>query len=168
MPNVCDFPFFRVVVGGFSGRRPSVLGLGLGLLLFQGCAMLQRPPDSAPPTPTRPQPVPPTAKKIPAAPLTLPQTGEASWYGPAHQGKPTASGEKFDHTRLTAAHRSLPFGTRIKVTNLENGKTVEVEINDRGPFAENRIIDLSQAAAKALEMKESGTATVRLELSSGP
>jgi rare lipoprotein A len=98
----------------------------------------------------------------------LPQTGEASWYGAAHQGKPTASGEKFDQARLTAAHRSLPFGTKIKVTNLGNGKTVEVEINDRGPFAENRIIDLSHAAAKALEIIDSGTATVRLELASGP
>jgi rare lipoprotein A len=138
--------------------------MGLGLLLFPGCAMLQRPPDVAAPT----QPAQPAVKKTPALQLNLPQTGEASWYGAQHQGKPTASGEKFDQARLTAAHRSLPFGTKIKVTNLGNGKTVEVEINDRGPFAENRIIDLSHAAAKALEMKESGTATVRLELSSGP
>ncbi len=93
--------------------------------------------------------------------------GKASWYGEAHQGKPTASGEKYDEARLTAAHRSLPFGTRIKVINLDNGKSVEVQINDRGPFEEDRIIDLS-TAAKALGMKKSGTATVWLELSSGP
>jgi rare lipoprotein A len=136
-------------------------------MLAQGCAMLQRSPDIGAPAETKP-PAPPPAKETPAVQLKLPQIGEASWYGAAHQGKPTASGEKFDQARLTAAHRSLPFGTKLKVTNLENGKTVEVEINDRGPFAENRIIDLSHAAAKALGMKESGTAKVRLELSSGP
>jgi rare lipoprotein A len=79
----------------------------------------------------------------------------------------TASGTIFDQTQLTAAHPSLPFGSKVKVTNLANGKSVEVEITDRGPFADNRIIDLSQAAAKALEMIDSGTATVRLELPSG-
>ena len=84
-----------------------------------------------------------------------------------HQGKQTASGTIFDQAQLTAAHPSLPFGTKIKVTNLANGKSVEVEITDRGPVAENRIIDLSQAAAKALGMIDSGTATVRLELPSG-
>jgi rare lipoprotein A len=98
----------------------------------------------------------------------LPQTGEASWYGAPHQGKRTASGEIFDQGLFTAAHRTLPFGSKIKVTNLANGKSVEVKINDRGPFAEDRIIDLSQAAAKALEMLQSGKATVRLELSSDP
>jgi rare lipoprotein A len=98
----------------------------------------------------------------------LPQTGKASWYGPQHQGKRTASGEIFDHALFTAAHPTLPFGTRIKVTNLANGKSVEVKINDRGPFIDNRIIDLSLAAAKALEMTQAGTATVRLEPSSDP
>jgi len=98
---------------------------------------------------------------------TLPQTGQASWYGAQHQGKQTASGSIYDQAALTAAHATLPFGSKIKVTNLANGKSVEVEITDRGPFAENRIIDLSQAAAKALDMIESGTATVRLEWSSG-
>jgi hypothetical protein len=87
--------------------------------------------------------------------------------GAQHQGKQTASGTIYDQAGLTAAHRSLPFGSKIKVTNLANGKSVEVEITDRGPSAGNRIIDLSQAAAKALEMTESGTATVRLEQPSG-
>ena len=98
----------------------------------------------------------------------LPQTGKASWYGPQHQGKRTASGEIFDQALLTAAHQTLPFGTKIKVTNLANGKSVEVKINDRGPFIDNRIIDLSLAAAKALEMTQTGTATVRIESSSDP
>ena len=157
----------------------------LGLLLFQGCALLQRPSDVGAPTETPAQPgdlktslgvqsapsqlVPakPTAKKSSTVQATLPQTGEASWYGAQHQGKQTASGTIYDQAALTAAHRSLPFGSKIKVTNLANGKSVEVEITDRGPSTENRIIDLSQAAAKALEMIESGTATVRLELPSG-
>ena len=174
-----------IVVRGFSDRRPCLLAMCLGLLLFQGCALLQRPSDIAAPTETPAQPgapntsvdvqpapsqlVPakPTAKKSSPVQATLPQTGEASWYGAQHQGKQTASGTIYDQAGLTAAHRSLPFGSKIKVTNLANGKSVEVEITDRGPSAGNRIIDLSQAAAKALEMIESGTATVRLELSSG-
>jgi rare lipoprotein A len=147
------------------------LAMCLGLLLSQGCAMLQRSPDIPAPVETPAQPAPsqtapaqPTAKKSPAVSAKLPQTGLASWYGAQHQGKQTASGTIFDQAGLSAAHPSLPFGSKIKVTNLANGKSVEVEITDRGPFAEGRIIDLSQAAAKALEMIDSGTATVRLEL----
>ena len=145
-------------------KRSRLLALGLGLLLFQGCAMLQRPPDVATPAPEKPAPAP--APKTGAAPQALlPQTGGASWYGSQHAGKPTANGEIFDPAALTAAHRTLAFGSKIRVTNLANGKTVEVRINDRGPTANNRIIDLSAAAAKVLELIESGTATVRLELS---
>ena len=185
MVNGLSFSLLRFVVRGFFDRRPCLLAMCLGLLLFQGCALLQRPSDIATPaeTPAEPaapmtsvgvqpapsQPVPakPTTKTSPTVQTKLPQTGEASWYGAQHQGKQTASGTIYDRARLTGAHRSLPFGSMIKVTNLANGKSVEVEITDRGPFAENRIIDLSQAAAKALEMIESGTATVRLELPSG-
>jgi len=138
--------------------------------------LLQRPPEpptqpASPKTPVGVQPAPsqlapvqPALKKSPAAPAKLPQTGEASWYGAQHHGKQTASGTIFDQSELTAAHPSLPFGSRIKVTNLANGKSVEVEITDRGPFAGDRIIDLSQAAARVLEMIDSGTANVRLEL----
>ena len=185
MNDGLSFSFLGFEVGGVSGRRPCLFAICLGLLLFQGCALLQRPPDIAAPTETPAQPaasegsvsvqptpselvpVPPTAKKSPAAPAKLPQTGLASWYGAQHEGKQTASGTIFDQAGLTAAHPSLPFGSKIKVTNLANGKSVEVEITDRGPFAGNRIIDLSQAAAKVLEIIESGTATVRLELASG-
>lgn len=91
------------------------------------------------------------------------EVGEASWYGPGLQGKETANGETFDQKDLTAAHPSLPMGTKAKVTNLENGKKVEVRINDRGPFAEDRVIDLSGAAAKKLDMKEDGTTQVKIE-----
>jgi rare lipoprotein A len=185
MANSLSFSLLRFVVRGFSDRRPCLLAMCLGLLLFQGCALLQRPSDIAAPTETPAQsaapktsvgvqpapsqlvPVQPTAKKSPAVPAKLPQTGEASWYGAQHQGKQTASGTIYDQAGFTAAHPSLPLGSKIKVTNLANGKSVEVEITDRGPFAGNRIIDLSQAAAKALEMIESGTATVQLELPSG-
>ncbi|MFP4106468.1 MAG: septal ring lytic transglycosylase RlpA family protein [Phycisphaerae bacterium] len=90
--------------------------------------------------------------------------GTASWYGPKFHGKKTASGEVFDQTALTAAHRTLPFGTRVRVTNLANGKSVVVRVNDRGPFVKGRIIDLSRAAAEEIGMIRSGTARVRLEV----
>jgi rare lipoprotein A len=90
------------------------------------------------------------------------EIGDASFYAGRHQGKPTASGEAFDKNALTAAHRSLPFGTRLEVTNLENDRSVVVRINDRGPFVRGRIVDLSLAAAKALGMAKDGVARVRL------
>lgn len=89
--------------------------------------------------------------------------GKASWYGPRFHGRKTASGEIFNQHELTAAHRSLPFGTRVRVTNLKNGRSVVVRINDRGPYAKGRLIDLSRAAAKHLGMLDSGVAQVRLE-----
>ena len=91
-------------------------------------------------------------------------SGTASWYGPGFHGKKTASGEIYDQNRLTAAHKTLPLGSKARVTNLENGSAVEVEINDRGPFVEGRIIDLSRAAAGALGFVKSGTAPVQVEL----
>jgi rare lipoprotein A (peptidoglycan hydrolase) len=91
------------------------------------------------------------------------QVGEASWCGPGFQGEETANGETFNQKEMTAAHPSLPMGTKAKVTNLENGKKVEVRINDRGPFIGNRAIDLSSAAAKKLDMKKDGTTEVKIE-----
>ena len=90
--------------------------------------------------------------------------GTASWYGPGFHGKKTASGEIYDQNKLTAAHKTVPLGSKARVTNLENGNSVEVEINDRGPFVKGRIIDLSRAAAGALGIVESGTAPVQIEL----
>lgn len=90
--------------------------------------------------------------------------GTASWYGPGFHGKKTASGEIYNQHKLTAAHKTLPLGTKARVTNLENGNTVEVEINDRGPFIEGRIIDVSRAAAGVLGFVELGTAPVQVEL----
>ena len=89
--------------------------------------------------------------------------GEASYYGAKHQGKRTASGERFDQNQLTAAHRTLPFGTQVRVTNLNNDKSVLVRINDRGPYARRRIIDLSRKAAQQLDMLRAGVAPVRVE-----
>lgn len=89
------------------------------------------------------------------------QTGDASWYGPGFHGRKTASGERFNTYAMTAAHKTLPLGSKAKVTNLSNGKTVFVKINDRGPFVRGRIIDLSQAAKNAIGM--GGIAKVSVE-----
>ncbi|AMA47060.1 septal ring lytic transglycosylase RlpA family protein [Pseudomonas monteilii] len=91
------------------------------------------------------------------------QTGKASWYGARHQGKRTASGEPFNARGLSAAHRSLAFGSRVRVTNLSNQRSVVVRINDRGPHQRGRLIDLSRAAAAQIGMLRSGTARVRVQ-----
>ncbi len=92
----------------------------------------------------------------------LHQRGGASYYGDEFKGRRTASGEKFRQSKLTAAHKTLPFGTKVKVKNLKNGKTVKVRINDRGPFVSGRIIDLSKKAARRLGMVQSGVANVEI------
>ena len=92
------------------------------------------------------------------------QVGLASWYTTNFRGKKTASGEVYDPHRRTAAHRSFPFGSRVRVTRVDNGKSVEVQINDRGPFVAGRVIDLSRAAADALGISEKGIVAVRVEL----
>ena len=89
--------------------------------------------------------------------------GKASYYGSRHHGRRTASGERFDQNALTAAHRTLPFGTRVRVTNLNNARTVVVRINDRGPYGRGRIIDLSFKAAQQLDMIRTGVVPVRVE-----
>ena len=93
--------------------------------------------------------------------------GLASWYGDAHHGRRTASGEPFDQEALTAAHPTLPFGTVVRVTNLRNGKTVDVRVNDRGPVIAGRIIDLSRAAARAIGSIGRGIVPVRLDVVPG-
>jgi len=91
-------------------------------------------------------------------------TGHASWYGDEFARRPTASGERFDPDKLTGAHRTLPLGTKVRVTNLLNGRSVMVRINDRGPYMLRREIDLSYGAARALGMIRRGIARVRIEL----
>jgi rare lipoprotein A len=90
------------------------------------------------------------------------QRGKASYYSNSFNGRRTASGEKFRNSKLTAAHKTLPFGTKVKVTNLRNGKSVKVRINDRGPFVAGRIIDLSRKAARKIGMKDEGVGNVKI------
>jgi len=102
------------------------------------------------------------------APIVDNEEGLASWYGHPYHGRPAANGEIYDMEKMTAAHRTLPFETWVRVHNLDNGKTVDVRITDRGPFVDGRIIDLSHAAARSVEMIGPGTARVRLEILSLP
>jgi rare lipoprotein A len=104
----------------------------------------------------------------PAPPEPKPnQTGVASWYGDEWQGRLTASGKPFDEDQLTAAHRTLPLNTRVRVTNLKTGRSVDVTITDRGPYTDGRVIDLSKAAAKKLGMVKRGLVPVRIESVAG-
>lgn len=129
-----------------GGRRPRTLylaGAALVLLMLGDCATLlpRDNPDE--------------------------RVGLASWYGPQHHGRRTASGQPFDMNRLVAAHRTLPFGTLIRVVNLDNNRSVVVSIVDRGPYVSGRLIDVSYAAAKTLGMVERGVVRVRLEVLNG-
>jgi rare lipoprotein A len=99
--------------------------------------------------------------------VTVVQEGVISWYGAAFQDRPTASGERFDSDAMTMAHPTLPFGTHVKVTNLRNGRSVVVRVNDRGPFVGSRIADLSEAAATSLGMMRRGLARARIEIVDG-
>ncbi|BBA79941.1 rare lipoprotein A [cyanobacterium endosymbiont of Rhopalodia gibberula] len=93
-----------------------------------------------------------------------PRKGMASWYGPGFHGRLTANGERYNQNGLTAAHKNLPFGTRVRVTNLNNGRSITVRINDRGPYAHGRIIDLSKGAARVIGLMGSGVAPVQIEI----
>ena len=106
---------------------------------------------------------PPPQLKRPAAVIQV-LRGQASWYGPGFYGNRTASGEVYRPGTMTAAHRTLPFGTRVRVTNLWNGRTAVIRINDRGPFVDHRVIDLGQGAASQLGLTASGIADVKLEV----
>ena len=106
---------------------------------------------------------------VPPAPATNgPQFGIASWYGHPYHGRPAADGEIYDMEKLTAAHRTLPFNTWVRVTNLANNKTVDVRIIDRGPFIDGRIIDLSHAAAQAIDLIGPGVVQVRVDIIAAP
>ena len=100
----------------------------------------------------------------PASKLIEVVQGAASWYGPGFYGRTTANGERFRKGTLTAAHRTLPFGTKVRVTNLSNGRSVVVRINDRGPFKFHRVIDLAHGAASQLKMMQAGEVPVKLEI----
>ena len=103
-------------------------------------------------------------RPLPASKLIEVVQGAASWYGPGFYGRTTANGERFRKGTLTAAHRTLPFGTKVRVTNLSNGRSVVVRINDRGPFKYHRVIDLAHGAASKLRMMQAGEVPVKLEI----
>ena len=111
-----------------------------------------------------PRPESPESTTTPPARARKTQDGKATWYGGKFHGRKTASGERFNQNAFTAAHRTLPFGTRVRVTNKKNGKSVQVRINDRGPFGGRAIIDLSRAAARDLDMISDGIVPVHLEV----
>ena len=136
-----------------AGRRRDLLAAGVLVAVgaLAGCST----------TPDRRRAAP-DAAPAPRPSGTELARGSASWYGPGFHGKRTASGERFDMNALTAAHRTLPFGTRVRVINMQNGLEVVVRINDRGPHAADRIIDLSRAAAAAIDMLRAGEAPVVL------
>jgi rare lipoprotein A len=140
-----------LISAGGLGRCLAALALTAALA---GCATL------------RSAATPPAAEARPVRPDADPRTqaGRASWYGAQHQGRRTASGESFDMYQLTAAHPTLPLGTRVLVTNLRNGRSVEVRVNDRGPVVDGRIIDLSYAAARELDAVSDGVIPVRLRV----
>ncbi len=155
-----------------------ILVLGLGLVLA-GCAQIRLGERTAKPASRPGQPITdqqPDAYKVgdpyqiggtwyyPKADYTYRETGIASWYGPGFHGRATANGEIFDQNALTGAHRTLPMPSMVRVTNLDNGRSIKVRINDRGPFKNGRIIDLSRRAADLLDFRRSGTAKVRVEV----
>lgn len=167
----------------FSSGPKVVLAAALAALTA-GCAartpVARRypapPPKQTPaPAPTdragTNKPVPPSSP-APGAPAAEPgsflEEGVASWYGVPYHGRKASNGEIYDMEKMTAAHRTLPFESIVRVTNLKNGKQAEVRIIDRGPFVEGRVIDLSHAAAREIDMVGMGIAPVRLELISGP
>jgi rare lipoprotein A len=142
-------------------------GTLLGMILLTGCmskrpVVVERRPE-APESKRVAKAETPPAEKIEKRESKGVQYGVASWYGPDFHGKPTSSGEIYDMYQLTCAHNTLPLGTTVIVTNLENGKSLELKVNDRGPFVKDRIIDLSYSAAKILEVHEKGTAYVKVE-----
>ena len=140
-----------------------------GTVLLTGCHR-KRVVQAPPPAPVAAVPITPNSPGAPAlAPVVQGgETGLASWYGHPYHGRASASGEIYDMEQMTAAHRTLPFGTMVRVHDLDNEKNVEVRINDRGPFVDGRIIDLSHAAARAIEMIGPGTARVWLEILNAP
>lgn len=158
-------------VGFHEMRKALVITSSLGLFLLS-CGDKRTVRAAVPPTPTPKVPasqVP--GPQVPASHGSVPsgaEVGLASWYGHPYHGRAAASGEVYDMEQFTAAHRTLPFGTLVRVLNLENSKTVDVRINDRGPFVDDRIIDLSHAAARSIDLIGPGTARVRVEVLQAP
>jgi rare lipoprotein A len=147
--------FLAIAASGCASRRPIATSTPPVIA-----------PEPAPPAPSAPSIAPPPSTA--PAPGIYVEQGIASWYGLPFHGRRAANGEVFDMNSLVAAHRTLPFGSILRVTNLNNGRQVVVRVIDRGPFARDRVLDLARAAAIGLDMIGTGTAPVRIELLSGP
>jgi rare lipoprotein A len=176
--SAAEFPTIKLS-GRLNGRWISLAALVCCAAIFvTGCGGRQ-PVASAPPvTNTTPEPAPappePTNRPAPSSPAAATpkpheggavyEEGKASWYGAPFHGRQASNGETYDMYKFTAAHRTLPFNTMVRVTNTTNGKSTTVRITDRGPFVDNRIIDLSYAAAKQIESIGPGVVTVQLEI----
>jgi len=162
-----------------SRNRTAVLLLLAGALLLSGCSRRSA-RVSVPPPPSIPENPPPaatsSAPNVPSQPVPAPatrqpvfvETGIASWYGPPYHNRKSSDGEIYNMNALTAAHRTLPLGSIVRVTNVSTQHSVVVRITDRGPFIPGRIIDLSLAAAKAVDVWRSGLARVKVELLQTP
>ena len=178
-------PLRCVSTGVLRGARPRLAVGLLGLVCLLTACLHRHPkrvaggaaapaapaPSGQPPSPsgkaggrTGPRPAAKPSATLAVVPIIQGEEGIASWYGRPYHGRKTASGEIYNMFGISAAHRTLPFGTNVKVHDLDNGQTVQVRINDRGPFVEGRIIDLSYGAAKALRMNIAGIARVKLEI----
>jgi rare lipoprotein A len=145
------------VAVGPRARFPKAAGLSL-LVALAACAHRPSGPgqgEEVPEGPPPPEVTPPRSHEV--------EEGLASYYGRRFQGRRTASGQRYDAEALTCAHRTLPFGTRLRITDLESGRSVEVTVNDRGPAVRGRVVDVSLAAARALDLTKRGVARVRLE-----
>jgi rare lipoprotein A len=142
-----------------SRFEPPVLVVTLIFFLLTGCGPRRILIERRPPAPEYKE----TEKEVEKSEIRVVQYGIASWYGGEFHGRPTSSGEIYDMYQLTCAHNTLPLGSMVVVTNLENGRSLELKVNDRGPFVKDRIIDLSYAAAKMLSVWEKGTAPVKVE-----
>ncbi|HXO87943.1 MAG TPA: septal ring lytic transglycosylase RlpA family protein [Candidatus Acidoferrales bacterium] len=154
--------------GALHARVAALLACAVAMI-STGCA--HRTQTSQPPVqypPSQASAAPPAIERQPAIPGQYVEEGVASWYGDPFNGRRAANGEIYDMHQFTAAHRTLPFGAIVRVTNLRNGKQTEVRITDRGPFVADRVIDLSLSAAQAIDMVGPGTAPVRLEILGGP
>ena len=139
-----------------DGALPGSVKQGVAIRDVQEAFPAEAPLPQTPPLPIAPAPVAPRVVAV--------SQGQASWYGPGFYGNRTASGEVLRQGTLTAAHRTLPFGTKVRVTNLWNGRATVVRINDRGPFTGGRVIDLAHGAASRLGVVASGIAQVKLEV----
>jgi rare lipoprotein A len=161
----------------WNGRLLALAALVFVAAVFvTGCGGRRPVASAPPPTATSPEPAPPEPTSHPAPPSpgaatprrheggAVYEEGKASWYGAPFHGRQASNGETYDMYKFTAAHRTLPFNTMVRVTNMTNGKSTTVRITDRGPFVDNRIIDLSYAAAKQIESIGPGVVTVQLEI----